>query len=398
MTGCDAGPLAGCRVIDASSIIAGPLTGQILRLFGADVIKIEMPGDGDRVRFMGPKAVPSTLWSFLSQDKRCISLKLSSPKGASLLKRLVKDADVLIENYRPGTMERWGLGPEELHVVNPRLTILRITGFGQEGPYADRPGYGTLAEAMSGLAHMNGEPDGPPILPGVALGDTITGLTAAVAVLAATVQQARKAGGNGSVIDVNIFESVTYFLTPMLIEAQTTGTVPMRQGSRAYGGAPRNAAPCADGRWVAYSIQSRNLLDRLISFLGLEGNPHYDTSKDPALFGDDLDAALRAFLGEHDRANALDQLITAGLPIAPVNDAEDLMNDVHLQERGDLVTIDDAEHGPLTVLASPARIDGWRNDSTSSGYAIGAHNHDVFGNLLGLSDDELKDLEADGVI
>ena len=391
-------PSRACASSTLSSVIAGPLTGQILGMFGADVVKIELPGDGDRVRFMGPKEAPSTLWSFLSQDKRCITCKMSSPRGAALIRRLVDNAEVFIENFRPGTLERWGLGPDELHAINPRLTIVRVTGFGQDGPYADRPGYGTLAEAMSGLAHMNGEPDGPPILPGVALGDTVTGLTAAVGALAAMVGQLRSPGAPGSVIDVNIFEAVTFFLTPMLIERQATGVVPTRQGSRAYGGAPRNAAPCADGKWVAYSIQSRNLLDRLIVFLGLDGDPHYDTSQDPKYFGDDLDEALRKWLGERDRADALERLIAAGLPIAPVNDADDLMNDAHLNERGHLVVIDDAGLGPLTVLGSPVRIDGWRRHPHATGFALGAHNHEVYGSLLGIPDEELTELGADGVI
>lgn len=392
------GPLDGVRVIDASSVIAGPLTGALFGLLGAEVIKIEMPGDGDRVRLMGPKAAPTTYWSFLAQDKKCISCKMSSPKGAALVRRLVEQADVFIENFRPGTLERWGLGPDELHAVNPRLTILRMTGFGQDGPYADRPGYGTLAEAMSGLAHMNGEPGGPPILPGVALGDIVTGLTAAVAGLASVVEGARSANGGGSVVDVSIFESVSFFLTPMLIEAQATGVAPTRKGSRAFGGAPRNAAQCADGRWVAYSIQARGLLNRLVDFLGLQGDPHYDTSQDPAVFGDDLDQALQQWLSEHERDEAVAILVGAGLPIAPINDADDLLSDAHLEERGDLVSVDDTEHGSLTVLGSPVRIDGWRREPRATGFPVGAHNRVVYGGMLGISDDELKELEEDGII
>lgn len=391
------GPLSHVRVIDASSVIAGPLTGALLSLFGAEVIKVEMPGDGDRVRLMGPKEAPDTFWSFLSQEKKCITCRMSSPRGADLIRRLVEHADVFIENFRPGTLERWGLGPDDLHAVNPRLNIVRVTGFGQDGPYADRPGYGTLAEAMSGLAHMTGESDGPPILPGVALGDIVTGLTAALACLATIVEESRVQRARGAVLDIGIFEAVSFFLTPMMIEAQLTGMAPARKGNRAFGGAPRNAAKCADGRWVAYSIQSRALLDRLIGFLGLQDDARYDTSQGPEAFGDDLDQALQHWLGMHERDEAIQRLVESGIPIAPINDANDLLSDVHLKDRDALVKVQDVEHGWLTVLGSPVRIDGWRRRPQSTGFPIGAHNSEVYA-MLGLTEDELEDLESEGVI
>jgi crotonobetainyl-CoA:carnitine CoA-transferase CaiB-like acyl-CoA transferase len=292
--GGESGPLRGLLVIDAASIIAGPLSGALFRMFGARVIKVEMPGVGDAARTMGPPGAETSFWSFLSQDKECVSLRLSDPRGAAVLKEMVAKADLFIESFRPGTLERWGIGPTELHQANPRLNIIRISGFGQDGPYKNRPGYGTLAEAMAGFAHVTGFP----------VADSITGLIAAIATMATFLGQERNKGtesARGQVVDVNLFQALTYFLSPLLLEAQMLGVSPERRGNRAFGAAPRNAGQCADGKWVAYSIQSPPLLTKLVRFLGLQNDPRFAQPRQLRDHGEELDKLLLAWLAERPR-------------------------------------------------------------------------------------------------
>jgi crotonobetainyl-CoA:carnitine CoA-transferase CaiB-like acyl-CoA transferase len=394
------GPLDGMLVIDAASIIAGPLAGALFRMFGARVIKVELPGVGDAARTMGPPGAETSFWSFLSQDKECVSLKLSDPRGAAMLRRMAAKADVLIESFRPGTLERWGVGPDELHSVNSALTIVRISGFGQEGPYKNRPGYGTLAEAMAGFAHVTGESDGPPTLPGFPVADSVTGLIAAIAAMATLLGKARgsDASPRGRIIDVNLFEALTYFLSPLLLEAQMLGVPPERRGNRAFGAAPRNAGRCSDGKWVAYSIQSPPLLSKLIGFLGLQEDPRF---ADPHLLrshGEELDKLLLAWIAARPRPVVLDELIGADLPVAPVNDSGDILEDEHLRARGDLIRITDELRGVFTLLAPPARLDGWRREPRQTGFSVGRHNDVVYGEWLGMPSDELAVLRDGGVI
>lgn len=393
------GPLRHLTVIDASSIIAGPLAGMLLRLFGARVIKVEQPGVGDAVRTMGMKGAETSFWTFLSQDKECISCKLSDPRGAALLKDLVAKADVFIESFRPGTLERWGLSPAELQESNPDLAVVRISGFGQSGPHASRPGYGTLAEARSGFAHVTGEPDGPPTLPGFPVGDTITGLMAALACLAACLDRARDDGTDpGPVVEVSLYESLTFFLTPLLLEHQMTGVPPRRRGNRAFGAAPRNTARCADGDWVAYSVQSPGLVAKLLVVLGAQDDERFADYATMARHGDALDDLLLAWISERDRPTVLAELTGADIPVAPVNDAAGVLDDEQLLARGDIVPALHEVFGKLTMLASPAWIDGWRSAPRAAGFQVGQHNADVYGGLLGLGPADLEALASDGVI
>jgi formyl-CoA transferase len=387
-------------VVDGASIIAGPLVGTMFRMFGARVIKIEQPGVGDAARAMGPPGSDTSVWSFLSQDKECISLKLSDPRGAALLKELIRDADLFLESFRPGTIEKWGIGPDELQAVNPRLTIVRISGFGQEGPYRDRPGYGTLAEAMAGFAHVTGQPGGPPTLPGFPVADSVTGLMASFAAVATILGQVRSGdtSRHGRVVDVNLFQALTFFLSPLLVEYQLLGTPPERRGNRAFGLAPRNAARCSDGRWVAYSIQSPPLLVKLIRFLGLEDDPRFADARGFREHGESLDDALLDWIAARPRDAVLKAMVAADLPVAPVNDSADILQDEHLRARGDLLEVTDEVRGKLTLLAPPARIDGWRRIPRQTGFTVGQHNRQVYLGALGMSEESFDELTADGVI
>jgi crotonobetainyl-CoA:carnitine CoA-transferase CaiB-like acyl-CoA transferase len=401
----DKAPLSGITVIDASSVIAGPLCAQLFASFGARVIKLELPGAGDAVRKMGQRGAEAALWTFLSQGKECVTCRLSDPRGAELLKRMVAKSDVLIESFRPGTMERWGIGPSELHAINPALDILRISGFGSTGPYSVRPGYGTLAEAMSGLAHMTGEPDGPPMLPGYPVADTVTGAYAAAAVLASLLGRARAARDAGdagdarpTVIETSIFETLTYFMSPSLVEYQVSGSPPGRQGNHAFSSAPRDAARCKDGKWVAYSVQSGALMVKLASFLGLTSDVRFTDATACLANGMALGAQLNEWISQRTRTDVLDQLGNADIPVAPINDAADVLADVHLQARDDVFGLVDAKYGRVEMLAPAARLNGWHQKASSTGHAIGAHNAEVYGTWMGLSEDEIAAYAEAGVI
>jgi crotonobetainyl-CoA:carnitine CoA-transferase CaiB-like acyl-CoA transferase len=402
LTGIDYGaPLADVRVLDASNVIAGPFCATLFERLGADVIKVEFPGRGDGIRAMGPDAARNAFWSFLSQGRRCVTCKLSTPQGADLFKRLAAESDVVIENFRPGTMEKWGLGPDDLHRVKPSLIIVRISGFGTRGPYRDRPGYGTLAEAMGGFAYHTGDPEGPPILPGIPIADPITGLMAAVGALASLLDAEKRSrtGRSGAVVDVNLLTSMAYIATPRLLEYELSGTVPQRQGNRLYGGSPRNAAKCRDGKWVAYSAHSPAMISNVVKAVGLKHDPMFATMDDAIRHGDELDSALITWIAKLDRATVLSELLALGVPVAPINDASDLLTDENLIAREDLVEVHDAQLGhPITVVASPIELDGARNPPKSTGFSIGEHNHEIYGDLLGLTDEELDTLRGSGVI
>jgi crotonobetainyl-CoA:carnitine CoA-transferase CaiB-like acyl-CoA transferase len=394
-------PLAGVRVLDASSIIAGPLCATLFERLGADVIKVEFPGRGDGMRAMGPHEARNAFWSFLSQGRRCVSCKLSTPEGADLFRRLAAESDVVIDNFRPGTMDKWGLGAEDLHRLKPSLIIVRISGFGERGPYRDRPGYGTLAEAMGGFAHHTGDPDGPPVLPGIPFADTITGLMAAVGALASLFDRGTRgrSGRPGAVVDVNLLTSMAFIATPRLIEYQVSGVPPQRKGNRLFGGSPRNAARCRDGKWVAYSAHSPAMIAKVVKAIGLDSDPMFATMDDAIHHGDELDAAIVTWIGKFDRAVVLSEFFELGVPIAPVNDAADILADENLAERGDLVNVYDATtERPLTIVASPIELDGERNPAKPTGFTVGEHNREVFGDLLGLTDEELDNLKGSGVI
>ena len=261
------GPLTGVRVLDLGTVYAAPIAAMLLGDYGADVVKVEHPR-GDPARTHGhSKDGHGLWWKVISRNKRTVTLNLGRPEGRELLERLVADADVLIENFRPGVMEKWGLGPERLHELNPGLVMLRVTGFGQFGPYAKRRAFGTLAEAMSGFAHQTGQPDGPPTLPPFGLADGVTGLAGAIAVLLALYHRDTN-GGRGQVIDVSLLEPLLTLLGPGPSVYDQLGIVPGRHGNRSPNNAPRNTYVTRDGRWVAISASATSIAERVMRLVG----------------------------------------------------------------------------------------------------------------------------------
>ena len=293
------GPLTGIRVIDAATLFAGPSAAMLLADFGADVIKVEHP-KGDPVRGHGYQKDGFPLWwKVISRNKRAITLNLSKPEGQKLMLGLIEKSDVLIESFRPGTLERWNLGPDVLHRVNPKLIVARVTGFGQKGPYKDRPGFGTLAEAMSGFAAMTGEPDGPPTLPPFGLADGIAGLAILSAILMAL--RARDRTGRGQIIDLAIIEPILTILGPQPTWYDQLGIVQARRGNRSVNNAPRNIYRTADGRWVAISTSAQSVAERVMRLVGrpeIINEPWFDSGAKRAEHADELDDAVASWIAQ----------------------------------------------------------------------------------------------------
>ncbi|WP_305790170.1 CaiB/BaiF CoA transferase family protein [Symbioplanes lichenis] len=373
-------PLAGLTVIDASTLFAGPLAARLLGDYGAEVIKVEAPA-GDPVRGFGhaQDGVP-LLWKVLGRNKKSVVLDLREPAGAERFLRLVSRADALIENFRPGTLERWGLGPDVLAAANPRLVLARVTAFGQDGPYARRPGFGTLAEAMSGLAAMSGEPGGPPLLPSFPLGDAVAGLHAALAVLIGL--RARDTIGTGQVADVAITETLIGALGAQLTVYEHLGVKPERIGNRSHNSAPRDVYRCADGRWVAVSASAHSIAERIVRLVGrpeLSAEPWFATGSGRAAHRELLDEAVRPWIAARKRDEVIAEFERAEAAVAPIYEVDDVLADPQFAARGLTVAVPDAELGtvrmpglPFRLSATPGRI-GW------AGPPVGAHTEEVTG-------------------
>ena len=395
------GPLAGVRVIDTSTILAGPLACQILGDFGADVVKIEHPTKADGMRGHGPAKDGVPLWwKEISRNKRTIGLSLSEPDGAALFLRLAADADVVVENFRPGTLERWGVGPAELHEVNPGLVIVRITGFGQTGPYAARAGFGTLAEAMSGFAHLTGQADGPPTLPAFGLADSIAGIAASSAVSMALLAREKDPAGRGQVVDLNLLEPIMTAVGPGPTVYQQTGEVGTRHGNRSTNNAPRNAYETSDGHWVAISTSAQSIAERVLRLVGhpeVLDEPWFAAGSTRAEHADELDAMVGGWIAERTRDEVLAAFDEAGAAVAPIYSARDLVEDPHVRGTGMLREVDDVDLGPMVQHDVMWRMSETPGSIRFTGRGHGQDTDEVLGEL-GLDEDALADLRARGVI
>ena len=368
--------LDGLRVIDMATVFAGPGAARHLGDFGADVIKIESPA-GDGVRRMGwfpPGGGDSYTWKLLGRNKRAVVADLKTDAGRDALLALARDADVLIENFRPGTLERLGLGPDLLCASNPRLVVLRVTGFGQDGPYASRPGFATMAEAMSGFAAINGEPDGPPLLPPIALTDEVTAIAGAFAVMVALRDRDRT--GLGQVIDVNLLESMLQMMSALPSAAAHLGYEQPRLGSGIPYSVPRGTYRCADDRWVAISTSAESVARRVLVLLGLGDDPRFATFESRGEHRDELDAAVSAWVGARPSAEVLAVFEAAEAAIAPVYTMREVLADPHVQARQVFVEVDGVVmQGPVARLSrTPAEM-RW------AGRELGADTEGVLGAL-----------------
>ncbi|MGW1588956.1 CaiB/BaiF CoA transferase family protein [Streptomyces sp. NPDC002386] len=391
--------LDGLRVLDLATLFAGPMAATLLGDYGADVIKVEHPGRPDPSRGHGPaKHGVGLWWKVLGRNKRTITLDLSRPGGRATLLRLAATADVVIENFRPGTLEKWDLGWPELSAANPRLVLARVTAFGQFGPYAHRPGFGTLAEAMSGFAALTGEPDAPPTLPPFGLADSVAALATAYAVLTALAGRDRT--GEGQVVDMAIIEPILAVLGPQPTWYDQLGYVQERTGNRSANNAPRNTYRTADGAWVAVSTSAQSVAERVMRLVGrpeLIEEPWFATGAQRAAHADVLDAAVGSWIAARDRAEVLAAFEKAEAAVAPVQDVRDVLADPQYQALDTVTTVDDPELGPLRMQNVLFRLSGTPGAIRWAGRPHGADTDAVL-TELGLGPQELRALREEGAL
>ncbi|MEW1819299.1 CoA transferase [Arthrobacter sp. NPDC080031] len=394
-----AGPLRGLRVLDISTVYAAPITAMLLGDFGAEVIKVEHP-KGDPARAHGANKDGHGLWwKVISRNKHTITLNLSTSEGQKILRDLVATADVLVENFRPGVLEKWGLGQDELLTINPMLVMLRVTGFGQTGPYSQRRAFGTLAEAMSGFAHQTGEETGPPTLPPFGLADGVSGIAGAFAVVTALYE--RTTSGKGQVIDLSLLEPLLGILGPGPSAYDQLGTVAGRHGNRSPNNAPRNTYLTADKRWVAISASATSVAERVMRLVGrpdIIEEPWFSSAGERSRRGDLLDGAVSSWIADRTFDEVSREFERAGAALAPIYDVAQLMQDPHVIERETITTIEDEDLGPLKMQNLIFRMLGTPGQIRFPGRRLGQDNTTVYGSLLGYDEERLDQLSKEGVI
>ncbi|MBC2642017.1 MULTISPECIES: CaiB/BaiF CoA-transferase family protein [unclassified Rhodococcus (in: high G+C Gram-positive bacteria)] len=396
------GPLHGVRVLDISTVYAAPITAMLLGDFGAEVIKVEHP-TGDPARSHGAdKNGHGLWWKVISRNKRCITLDLGTPEGQQLLRDLLVDADVLVENFRPGVLEKWGLGPDRLSDINPGLITLRVTGFGQDGPYAHRRAFGTLAEAMSGFAHQTGEEARPPTLPPFGLADGVAGITGAFGVVTALLHRNSPEGdGHGQVIDLSLLEPLVGILGPGPTAFDQLGTIAGRHGNRSPNNAPRNTFLTKDDRWVAISASATSVAERVMRLVGradLVDEPWFASAGERSRNGDLLDEAVGKWIAARPLDEVVAEFDRVGAALAPIYDVEQLMNDPHVIARDTITTVEDEDLGPLKMQNLMLRMLGTPGAIRFPGRRLGQDNTQIYGDTLGLDAPSIEVLRERGVI
>jgi len=394
--------LQGLKVVECATVIAAPLCGRFLADFGADVIHVEPPGKGDHLRNFGFTVDDiNPWWKYYSRNKKLITLDISKAKGKDILFRLLADADVFIENFRPGRLESWGIHYEDLAKINPRLIMVRVTGFGQTGQYSSQPGFGTLVEAMSGFAEMTGEPNGPPMLPQFPLADSCAGFYATIATMFAIYNRDVVGTGKGQVVDVSIWESLYSILGPNALVHSLTGKTAMRMGNRAPTSAPRNTYRTKDGRWVALAGATQTTAARLFTVMGkpeLMDDPRFKTNMNRVKNVEELDAYIADWMGQHTLKEISAIFIDNEVPFGPVYNVADIAADPHAIVRNMIVDVPDEDGQTLPMEGVFPRMTATPGKIRHAGKTMGADNDDVYFERLGLSREEVAALSKEGIV
>lgn len=391
------GPLEGLRVIELGQLIAGPFCGQMLGDLGAEVIKVEAPGKGDAMRDWG-QGKP-VWWPVIARNKQCITLDLRRETGQGILADLVADADILIENFRPGTLEKWGLAPEVLHARNPGLILVRVSGFGQTGPYAGRAGYGSIGEAMGGMRYLAGEPDRPPSRVGLSIGDALAATFGCVGALAAL--EYRRKTGRGQVVDSAIYEAVLGMLESTVAEYTEAGVIRERTGSILPKIAPSNVYPTADDEMVLVAANQDSVFARLAEAMGepaLATSEHYATHSARGERQAELDARIAAWTATLSAEDLLDRCERHGVPAGRIYRVPEMLDDPQFQAREAIIKVDHPEFSNLHMQNVFPKLSATPGSVRWPGPALGAHTDEVLGNLLGYDAERLAALRADGHI
>ena len=396
------GPLAGIRVIECGALLAGPFCARLLADFGAEVIKVEAPKKGDPIRTVGQSLVDgkSLWWPSIARNKKCISLNLRDPEGQDILRKLVTHADVLVENFRPGVFEEWGLGYDRLRELNAGLVFARVSGYGQTGPYREKPGFAAVAEAFGGLRHVVGFPDRPPCRVGISLGDSLAGMFAALGTLMALYNRDVN-GGSGQVIDMALYEAVFAVLEATLTEYDKTGYERTRTGTVLPGFAPSNLYPCKNAQWIVIAANTDGLFTRLCKLMQREElltDPRFDNQVVRAENRAAIDDIVAAWTARYELSELLPRVEAATIPAGPVYSIEDIVKDPHFQARDMLLSLHDRVLGELKVPGIVPKLSETPGEVRWLGPEIGAHNEEVYSGLLHFSPDQIAALEARGAI
>lgn len=394
-------PLAGLKVIDAATIFAAPFTATLLGDFGADVIKIEKPRVGDPLRAMGGSKNGTPLWwKIYARNKRALTLDLASSEGQQVFRQLTQDADVLIENFRPGTMEGWGLGWDALHALNPNLTMLRVSGFGREGPYRNKPGFGTLCEGMSGFAMLNGHPDGPPTVAPMGVGDCIAGLYGAVGVLVALLARSKGLSA-GQCVDVSLLDSLFSIIAYQVAEFDQLGRVLLRTGNRSASSVPRNIYKTRDERWITVSSSTNNLALRVLRMIGgdaLAGDERFSTESARGCNADALDTIVECWVAERSLEEAMAQFELHDAAAAPAYDIAQIFGEAQFRATETLIAIEDEELGTVQMPNLVPRLSETPGAISFPGRSIGQDTLAVLRQKTSLSEAQIAELQRLGVI
>ncbi len=393
-------PLSGLRVIELGQLIAGPFASTMLGEFGADVIKIEPPETGDPLRaWRMLHDGTSVWWAAHARNKRSITLNLREPEGQDVIRQLAKDADIVIENFRPGALEKWGIGFKDLHAINPKLIMLRVSGYGQTGPYKDRPGFGVIGEAMGGLRYLTGEPGRPPVRTGVSIGDTLSGLHGVIGILLA-LRHREQQGGVGQEVDVALYESVFNMLESVLPEYSKFGAIRQPSGASMPGIAPTNAYLCKDGKYALIAGNGDSIYKRLMQMIARE-----DLANDPKLARNAgraehaalIDAAISAYTAQHSLDDVLTAMNAAGVPAGKSYDAADIANDPHYQAREMILDATLADGSVVQVPGIVPKLSKTPGQITRAAPLLGQHTTEIL-ESLGISASQQADWKSRGVI
>lgn len=390
----DMRPLADVKVVDIANFLAGPISSMFLADFGASVTKVERPGSGDEIRYWGNnKDGVGLMYKLINRNKRSVTADLRTPVGVEIVKRLIKDADIIVENYRKGTLEKWGLGYDVLSAINPKLIMIRLTGFGQTGPNSHRPGFGTLAEGYAGYAYITGYPDRPPLLPGFGLADDTAGLMGAYLALTALHEQRRS--GKGQIVEFAIYEPLFTLLGPQVVDYDQLGIVQERNGSRLPFTAPRNTYRTRDDKWVSISGSAQSTYERMCEALDVPGlikDPRFLDNRLRIQNSPALDEALQAAIERFDRDDLIALFDKFDAAAAACNSIEEIFEDPHIAARGNIVAVEDDElGGPIRMQNVVGNFSRTPGKIDRAGPALGSSNREILIGQLGFTEDELRD-------
>jgi formyl-CoA transferase len=397
------GPLAGLRVLEMGQLIAGPFCSRILADFGAEVIKVELPGQGDALRVwrtMLEETNTSLWWYVQSRNKKSITLDLNHPQAGKVVRQLVKHVDILVENFKPGTMEKWGLGWEELHRLNPKLIMTRVSGWGQTGPYRDKASYGSIGESMGGLRYITGFPDRPPVRPSISLGDSLAGMWGAIGTLSAVVNRQTE-NGEGQLVDVALNEAVFAMLESMLTEYDKLGIIRERAGTAMPGIAPVNTYQCKDGTYAIIAGNGDSVFKRLVQAIGRPEwakDSRFANNAGRVKHNDIVDIAIAEWAAQHSFEEVSQILGAVDVPVGPIYTIADIAADPQYQARDMILECSTPETGPLKVPGIVPKLSATPGAVNWLGPKLGEHNREIYGDWLGISEQQLEEWAASGLI